>query len=167
MYYATISIFGQPKNLCRETLMKYMVNSTNKPQNYPIYSVHYDMYSFILCNLDTRKDNNTIVKQEHKESDNDNIFHESRWHLDFDGLVNRLGVGAGVWIHNIESNNFEAHAFRVNFKCTINMAEYEALILRLQIIRNLGAKSVSIMGDSELIIKKIKGEYSVNNYRLS
>jgi ribonuclease HI len=43
------------------------------------------------------------------------------------------------------------------------MAEYEALILGLQLVRKLGAKRVSIMGDSELIIKQINGEYSVNN----
>lgn len=47
------------------------------------------------------------------------------------------------------------------------MVEYEALILGLQIVRKLGAKRVSILGDSELIIKPINGEYSVNNPRLS
>ena len=34
-------------------------------------------------------------------------------------------------------------------------------------MRKLGAKRVSIMEDSELIIKQIKGEYLVNNPRLS
>ena len=47
------------------------------------------------------------------------------------------------------------------------MAEYEALVLGLQIVRKLGAKRVSVMGDSEIIIKQIKGEYLVNNTRLS
>jgi len=53
MSYATISIFGQPKRLYRETLMKYMVSSEEKPQNFPIYAVHFDMDSFILFNDDT------------------------------------------------------------------------------------------------------------------
>ena len=75
------------------------------------------------------------------------------WHLDFYGPVNKLGAGAGVWIHNMEKNHAEGHAFRLNFKCTNNMAEYEALILGLQIVRNSGAKRVSIMGDSNLIVK--------------
>ena len=77
------------------------------------------------------------------------------WHLDFDGLMSRLGEEGGVWIHNMENNNSEGHAFRLNFKCTNNMPEYEALILGLHIVRNLGGKRVSIMGDSELIIKQI------------
>jgi len=33
------------------------------------------------------------------------------------------------------------------------MVKYEALILGLKLVRNLGAKRVSIMGDSELVIK--------------
>ena len=85
--------------------------------------------------------------------DSENYDHEILWHLEFDGSVNRLGVGAGVWIYNLENNHLEGHAYRLNFKCTNNMAEYEALILGLKLVRNLGAKRVSVMGDSELIIK--------------
>lgn len=56
MSYATISIFGQPKKLYRETLMKYVVSSQEKPQNFPIYSVHSDMDSFIIYNAETNPD---------------------------------------------------------------------------------------------------------------
>ena len=45
MSYATISMFGQPKKLYKETLMKYVVSSQEKPKNFPIYSVHSDMDS--------------------------------------------------------------------------------------------------------------------------
>ena len=53
MSYATIAVFGQPKKLYKETLMKYVVSSLEKPQNFPIYSVHSDMDSFILHNVET------------------------------------------------------------------------------------------------------------------
>ena len=46
------------------------------------------------------------------------------------------------------------------------MAEYEALILGLQLIRKLGGKRIEIMGDSELIVNKINGEYSVYNPKI-
>jgi len=132
--------------------MKYMVSSEEKPQNFPIYSMHSDMESFILYNVEN--DNKEIIAKnlKYKTTDSENIFHESLWHLDFDELVNRLGVGAGVWIHNMENNHAEGHAFRLKLKCTNNMVEYEALILGLQLVRKLGAKRVSIMGDSELIL---------------
>ena len=32
--------------------MKYVVSSQDKPQNFPIYSVHLDMDSFILYNAE-------------------------------------------------------------------------------------------------------------------
>jgi len=52
MSYATILVFGQPKRLYRETLMKYVVSSPEKPQNFPFYSMHSDMDSFILYNAE-------------------------------------------------------------------------------------------------------------------
>ena len=47
------------------------------------------------------------------------------------------------------------------------MAEYEALILGLQIIRKKGGKRIMVLGDSELVIKQINAEYSVHNPRLA
>ena len=141
--------------------MKYMVSSAERSINYPIYTTPTDLDSFILCNADTDNEINTELREEKKTPDNDNISHETLWHLDFYGLVNKLGAGVGVWITNIEKNHAEGHAFRLNFKCTNNMAEYEALILGLYIIRNLGGKRIAIMGDSELIVKQIKGDYSI------
>ena len=104
------------------------MSSAEKPQNFPIYSMHYDMDSFILYNLDHDKKEVRAEELKCKTTDSENIFHESLWHLDFDGSVNRLGVGARVWIHNMDNNHSEGHAFRFIFKCTHNMAKYEALI---------------------------------------
>lgn len=111
-----------------------------------------DMDSFISYNSNNGKNEFIVVEEKYKAPDSENIFHESLWNLDFDGFVNRLRVGVGVWIHNMENSHFEGHAFRL--KCTNNMVEYEGLILGLQIVRKLGAKRVSIMEDLELIIKK-------------
>ena len=62
MSYATISVFGQPKKLYREKLMKYMVSSVERPRNYLIYSTPTNMDSFILCNFETGIENNTELK---------------------------------------------------------------------------------------------------------
>lgn len=99
--------------------------------------------------------------------DSKNYDHEILWHLEFYGLVNRLGAGVGVWIYNLENNYSEGHAYRLNFKCTNNIVEYEALILGLKLVRNLGAKRVTIMGDSELIVKQIDVVYMTKDRRLS
>ena len=52
MSYETISVIGQPKKLYRETLMKYMISTADRPTNYPIYATPIDLDSFILSNSD-------------------------------------------------------------------------------------------------------------------
>ena len=47
------------------------------------------------------------------------------------------------------------------------MVEYEELILGLKLVRNLGAKRVSVMGDSELVIKQIDDVQMTKDPRLS
>jgi ribonuclease HI len=88
------------------------------------------------------------------------------WVLEFDGSVNKLGAGAGVWIHNKEKGYAEGRAYRLNFRCTNNMAEYEALLLGLKIAKSLQAPSLSIMGDSDLVIQQVKGNFVTNDKRL-
>ena len=48
-------------------------------------------------------------------------------------------------------------------QATNNVAEYTALIRSLQDSIKLGASSVQVYSDSELMVKQIKGEYRVKN----
>jgi ribonuclease HI len=48
-------------------------------------------------------------------------------------------------------------------RATNNVAEYKALILALQEAVTLGAKKIIIRGDSELVIKQMRGEYRVKH----
>ena len=50
--------------------------------------------------------------------------------------------------------------------CTNNVAEYRALITALEQVKKLGARKVVIRGDSELIVKQMRGEYRVKNEAL-
>jgi ribonuclease HI len=48
-------------------------------------------------------------------------------------------------------------------RCTNNVAEYRALITAMTEAQKLGAKKILIRGDSELIIKQMKGQYRVKH----
>jgi ribonuclease HI len=48
-------------------------------------------------------------------------------------------------------------------RATNNVAEYNALIVGFQKAKELGARRVHVRGDSELIIKQMRGEYRVKH----
>jgi ribonuclease HI len=48
-------------------------------------------------------------------------------------------------------------------EATDNVAEYRALLLGLELARELGANEVDVINDSELIARQIGGEYKVKH----
>ena len=82
--------------------------------------------------------------------------------MDFDGAVSKEGVGAGVLIKPPmgEPNIF---SYKLHFKCTNNVAKYEALELGLKVLKNIQVQRMNIQGDSNLIIKQVQGEYQTKN----
>jgi len=51
-------------------------------------------------------------------------------------------------------------------KATNNVAEYRALLLGIARAAELGAKEIELIGDSELIVRQVKGEYKVKDATL-
>jgi ribonuclease HI len=48
-------------------------------------------------------------------------------------------------------------------RATNNVAEYRALIFGIERARALGATELDLVGDSELIVKQVRGEYKVKD----
>ena len=48
-------------------------------------------------------------------------------------------------------------------QATNNVAEYRALLLGIERARALGAREVELVGDSELIVRQVRGEYRVKD----
>jgi ribonuclease HI len=73
------------------------------------------------------------------------------WNMNFDGVVSKDGAGVDVWITPPKVGT-KMCSYKFTFECT-NMVEYEALILGLKVLKELGAKRIAMREDSELIIK--------------
>ena len=92
--------------------------------------------------------------------------------MDFDGAVGKDGAGIGIWVRSPMfqtervPSNVRVCAYKLAFDCSNNEAEYEALIVGLKILKKLKVKRISVYGDSELIIKQVKGEYQDKHPRL-
>ena len=65
----------------------------------------------------------------------------------FDGSVAKVGAGASVYIIS-HIRDFKALSYKLTFECTNNVAEYEALLLGMNALKDMGAKRVQVMGDS-------------------
>lgn len=48
-------------------------------------------------------------------------------------------------------------------RATNNVAEYRALLLGIERAKLLGATEIDVVGDSELIVKQVRGEYKVKD----
>ncbi len=71
-------------------------------------------------------------------------------------------AGIGVVISDEDGKVLEEHAEYLG-KTTNNQAEYKAVILGLQRAVALGATSVEVRADSELMVRQATGEYKVKN----
>jgi ribonuclease HI len=65
------------------------------------------------------------------------------------------GVGAGCILQHPNGNKTML-AYRLEFQCTKNVVEYEALIQGLKKAIDLNVKFIKVFGDSEIIVKHIQ-----------
>ena len=85
--------------------------------------------------------------------------------MSFDGVVSKEGSGAGVWIRP-PTGDPKLLSYKLYFDCTNNVAEYEALVLGLRVLKGLNAKNIHIYGYSVLVIKQVEGSYQAKHPRL-
>lgn len=71
--------------------------------------------------------------------------------------------GIGVVIEDLQTGEVLEEHHRYLGVTTNNQAEYQAVILALQRCVALGANSVEVLADSELLIRQANGEYRVKN----
>jgi hypothetical protein len=89
------------------------------------------------------------------------VFTGPHWRLFFDGSARNKKAGAGVVL--IDPNGEQVkYMVLLDFEATNNMAEYEALIFGLTVALSLGVRQLLVKGDSHLVIKQVRGEYSCN-----
>ena len=93
------------------------------------------------------------------------LFREDggRAHVYFDGAARaNPGPAAIGWVIVTGDGIVTEGGERIG-RTTNNQAEYEALIKALAIAADYGFDELDIRGDSELIVKQVRGEYDVNS----
>jgi len=68
----------------------------------------------------------------------------------------------GVVLSTPEGEVLEEHGERIG-RATNNVAEYRALLRGVELAAAHGATELDLVGDSELVVKQMKGEYKVKD----
>ncbi|XP_027183804.1 uncharacterized protein LOC113782091 [Coffea eugenioides] len=82
------------------------------------------------------------------------------WTLFVDGSSSQEGCGAGLLLTSPMGDEL-AYALRFDFRASNNESEYEALVAGMVIARKLGAESIEVYSDSQLIVNQVGGSYEV------
>ncbi|GKU93201.1 hypothetical protein SLEP1_g6811 [Rubroshorea leprosula] len=78
----------------------------------------------------------------------------SDWTLYVDGVASSKGLGAGAFLIALDGYRTE-HALKFNFDATNNMAEYEALLLSLQLALKLKVMAIQVYSDLQLVVNQV------------
>ncbi|XP_040364318.1 uncharacterized protein LOC121049925 [Rosa chinensis] len=87
------------------------------------------------------------------------------WVLYFDGSRTDTLAVAKIVLENPTGDRF-SYSFQLEFQCTNNQAEYEALIIGLEVLLEMGIGDVQILGDSLLVINQLCNEFRCNSFTL-
>ncbi|XP_042519154.1 uncharacterized protein LOC122092919 [Macadamia integrifolia] len=87
------------------------------------------------------------------------------WQMFFNGAVNHKDCGAEVLLITPEVLNMPM-AYRLDFECTNNMAEYEACLMGLKAAISIGVKRLEVYGDSSIVIYQVQGKWKTKEEKL-
>ena len=76
------------------------------------------------------------------------------WQCYFDGSKNKQGTGVGIFVLSPDGIPTRSR-YKINGEFSNNEAEYEALIISLPIMLDVGIRDVDIKGDSKVMVKTL------------
>ena len=102
---------------------------------------------------------NTYFLDEEVDFVGEDISEEyDEWRMFFDGAKNLNGFGIRAVLISPTGQHYPVSA-KLRFLCSKNMAEYEACILGLRRAIDLDVQKMLIIGDSDLLIHQVRGDW--------
>jgi ribonuclease HI len=87
---------------------------------------------------------------------------DGMWHMHFDGSCSSEGNIAGIILYS-PMGKLHNFSYRLEFSCTNNVNEFEALLFGIENAYNLGYGYLSIFGASELVVNLVRKIHSPSN----
>jgi ribonuclease HI len=161
--YATIPVFGGEVNrIYRENHLTYIISDEKSSVNHPIYALDIDFGACILQIDDSQLAPLHLTKPTNQQTDGDSTPIQSMF---FDGASTKESTGAGVVLISPSKETIHL-SFKLDFKTTNNIAEYEALLLGLNSAKEMGMKGLQVFVDADLIIQQVNSTFQAKHVRL-
>jgi ribonuclease HI len=87
------------------------------------------------------------------------------WVMYFDGSYTLKGAGSSVVLIPPKDDILK-YSIHLEFPAMNNIAEYEELVTRLRLAKDLSIRWLLIRGDSQLVAKQVQKEYDYNNDKM-
>jgi len=135
LYYATIPTCENTYvTLHREQMRKHHVEDPLDPMNELVcYEKYLGSYTLLTTKIAPLEDVNIT------------------WKMNFDEAQPKIGVGARIMFVSPKGDTLW-HDFHLEFEATKNVVGYEALLLGLNMAKDMGIKILKIQGESNLVI---------------
>ncbi|KAK1563413.1 hypothetical protein Q3G72_027250 [Acer saccharum] len=85
-----------------------------------------------------------------------------KWTLSVDGSSNIKGSGLGLVLKSPQGDILE-QSIHYDFHAMNNEAEYEALIVGLDLAESLDVKDIRVLSDSQLVVRQMNGTYEARD----
>ena len=84
----------------------------------------------------------------------------------FDGSATATSNGVGI-VLSCENGDIIPLSFKLGFSCSNNAVEYKAYLTRLTITFSIGVKYMRVLGDSNLVVSQVKGDFALREQSLA
>ena len=88
-----------------------------------------------------------------------------KWVVHVDGSSTQYAGGIRVVLQSLEGDKLK-HKVRLQYQTTNNEVEYEALLKGLKLAKSMEAKSILVLGDSQLVMGQVNGTYEAKEERM-
>ena len=89
-----------------------------------------------------------------------------KWTMRFDESATITSNGVGI-VLSCEDGDTIPLSFKLGFSCSNNAAKYEAYLTELTIALNIGVKHMAVLGDSNLVVSQVKGDFALREQSLA
>ena len=88
-----------------------------------------------------------------------------KWVVHVDGSSTQHVGGIGVVFQSPEGDKLK-HKIRLQYQATNNEVKYKAPLKGLELAKSMEAKSILVLGDSQLVMGQINGTYEAKEGRI-